>query len=107
VQVATVDELQNPRIGIECSDLAFEQIDLGRAAQRLQFHPAVRGAETATDQPWQHAGIPGLGAGAEQGDTTWWAFHQGPAAQHSKMGMTSPGQDQVVPGHGLLQPSRY
>ena len=107
LQAVAVSKLEDARIGVERRDLALNQLDLGRPAQRLQLHAAVCRAETAADQPRQHACIPGLRPGAEQADTAWRTLHQRPAAQHTKMGMAGTGQNQVVLGHALLHPSRY
>ena len=107
LQATAVCELQDARIGIERSDLALDQLDLRRAAQRLQLHAAVCRAETAADQPRQHTGVPGFRARAEQANAAWRTFHQRPAAQHAKVGMAGPGQNQIVLGHALLNPSRY
>lgn len=102
LQLAPVRKLQDARIGIERGDLALDQLDLGRATQRLQLHPAVSGAETAADQPRQHARVPGIRARAEQADTAWRTLHQRPAAQHPQVSMAGPGQDQVVLGHAFI-----
>ena len=99
VQRAAVAELQLLAGAVQSRGLADQQFNAGSAAQGIQFDTALGQLITATEQARQHARIPGMAIGAEQADATRRAVvpgrRLGPAAQHTEMGVTGAGQQQV------------
>ena len=73
--------------------LGNDQFDLGRAAQWRQLDPAIVGAEAPGQQTRQHARVPGVMSGTEQGDAPRRPLDQGPAAQHTEVRVAGTNQD--------------
>ena len=96
IEGASVGQLHLLLGGGQAFHRADDQLDLGRATQRLQFDLAIRRAVSPSQQPRQHARVPGHRPGAEQGNAPRWSFDQRPAPQHAEVGVAGAEQQEVV-----------